>query len=225
MDGLMMHSATNRSIILNRLKRFAVRPDAPIESKIAKNRVHDLDALYSSFSQALTANGGTVIQVNKKDGALESLENIMKELDADTAVISEDSVLKTLGLKEHLNTRGINVLKGEKNPTAHKGTCFSADVGITGADYALADTGTIVIFHGKNNARLLSLAPPAHIAIVEKGKLLPDIDTLVAEIGPSRRDLPSAMTLITGPSLTADIALQAIYGVHGPKKLYVIFIE
>ncbi|MCD6570627.1 MAG: lactate utilization protein [Deltaproteobacteria bacterium] len=219
-----MDSASNREIILDSLKRFAIKPEGPVKSELVKTKIDDLDALYESFAQGVTAAGGTVHRVKDMKEALEALDTILKELEVSTVVISEDKMIKLVGIKDYLKGKDIKILAISKDPARHKKTCFSADAGITGADYALADTGTIMIYHGKDNARLISLAPPTHIAFVEADKLLPDIDTLIAEIKPSNKSMPSAMTLITGPSLTADIALQPTFGMHGPKNLYVIFI-
>ena len=157
--------------------------------------------------------------------ALRRLDDILKEADSRTAVLSEDDIIGSLNVEELLNGRDIDVLDRKGEHFQHRDASFSADAGITGADYALADTGTIVIFHNSSNNRLISLAPPTHVAIVDMKNLLPDIDTLVGVTMSDERGMPSAMSLITGPSMTADIALQATYGMHGPKNLQVILIE
>jgi len=219
-----MDSTRNREIILNRLKRFAIRPEKSVKSELVKTKKGDTDALYESFAQGVTAAGGSAFRVKDKDEALKTLDTILTEAKVSTAIVSEDNMIRSMKIKAYLKGKDIKILAPRKDRASHKKACFSADAGITGTDYALADTGTIVIRHGKDNARLPSLAPPVHIAFVEKSTLLPDIDTLVAEIKPSKTNMPSAMTLITGPSMTADIALQPTFGMHGPKNLYVIFI-
>ena len=102
----------------------------------------------------------------------------------------------------------------------------SADLGITGVDYAIAETGTCVIIPRAGVSRLVSLLPPVHIALVESGQVLPSLDELFT----LRRDdflngnLGSYMNLITGPSRSADIEYQLITGVHGPGEVHMVLI-
>jgi L-lactate dehydrogenase complex protein LldG len=99
--------------------------------------------------------------------------------------------------------------------------CAAADVGITSADYALADTGTLVMLSSPQEARMISLLPPAHIAIVPRARILTGLDELFA-ILPNPAQSTSSMVLITGPSRTADIEQILVRGVHGPGLLSVV---
>jgi L-lactate dehydrogenase complex protein LldG len=107
-------------------------------------------------------------------------------------------------------------------------TAALADLGLTGVDYALAETGTLVLSAGKGQARAISLLPPVHIAVLRPEQVIPGLTDLFPLL---RRDteaaggtLSSAVTFITGPSRTADIELTLVVGVHGPQQLHVIFI-
>jgi len=99
----------------------------------------------------------------------------------------------------------------------------AADVGITSADYALADTGTLVMLASPREARLISLLPPAHIALVPRERILTGLDELFTLL-PKPAEQTSSMVLITGPSRTADIEQILVRGVHGPGKLAVVVI-
>ena len=99
--------------------------------------------------------------------------------------------------------------------------CSTADVGITSADYALADTGTLVMLSSPEEARLISLLPPAHIAVVPRERILTGLDELFS-ILPDPAAKTSSMVLITGPSRTADIEQILVRGVHGPGQITVI---
>ena len=99
-------------------------------------------------------------------------------------------------------------------------------MGITGVDYAVAETGTCVLLPRKGLSRLVSLLPPAHVAVVEKGQVLPSLDELFTL---RRREflhenLGSYMNLITGPSRSADIEYQLITGVNGPGEVHMILV-
>ncbi len=101
--------------------------------------------------------------------------------------------------------------------------CASADCGITSADYALADTGSLVLFSSATEPRMVSLLPPCHIAIVPESVLLTSLEELfVREAMPAERS--SAMVIITGPSRSADIEMILVRGVHGPGEVHVIFV-
>jgi L-lactate dehydrogenase complex protein LldG len=102
--------------------------------------------------------------------------------------------------------------------------CAAADIGITSVDYALAATGSFVMLASPNEARLVSLLPPAHIAIFPRSLILANLDELLS-ILPRPADQTSSMVLITGPSRTADIEQILVRGVHGPGEIYAVIVE
>jgi L-lactate utilization protein LutC len=101
--------------------------------------------------------------------------------------------------------------------------CATADVGITSADYALADTGALILLSSPQEARMISLLPPAHIAIVPRARILTGLDELFSLL-PNPAESTSSMVLITGPSRTADIEQILVRGVHGPGVLSVVVV-
>lgn len=101
--------------------------------------------------------------------------------------------------------------------------CATADVGITAADYALADTGTLVMLSSPREARLISLLPPAHVAVVPRERILSGLDELFSLV-PNPAEISSSMVLITGPSRTADIEQILVRGVHGPGQIAVVIV-
>jgi len=102
--------------------------------------------------------------------------------------------------------------------------CATVDVGITSADYALADTGSLVLLTESAESRLLSLLPPCHIAVIGRSKIVPSLDDVFRT-----RALPgetsSAVTIVTGPSRTGDIEMRLVRGVHGPGEVHVVIID
>jgi L-lactate dehydrogenase complex protein LldG len=99
----------------------------------------------------------------------------------------------------------------------------AVEVGITSADYALADTGSLVFFSESGESRLLSLLPPCHIAVIESSKIVPSLDD-VFRLRPLPGADSSAIVVITGPSRTADIEMRLVRGVHGPGEIHVIVV-
>jgi L-lactate dehydrogenase complex protein LldG len=72
-------------------------------------------------------------------------------------------------------------------------------------------------------ARLVSLLPPAHIAVVPKDRILTGLDELFTRV-PLPADASSSLVLITGPSRTADIEQILVRGVHGPGLFSVVIV-
>lgn len=91
---------------------------------------------------------------------------------------------------------------------------WQADMGITLADFAIAETGSIVLSAGNNRARLASLTPPTHIVLVKE--IVATLEEAFARI------TDRTSVIITGTSRTADIEGVLVRGVHGPKELIVI---
>ena len=104
-----------------------------------------------------------------------------------------------------------------------RGLCSTAAIGITSADFCLADTGTLVMLASREEARLISLLPPAHIAVVSRDRLLSGLDELLSTI-PLPAEQTSSMVLITGPSRTADIEQILVRGVHGPGEIHAVIL-
>jgi L-lactate utilization protein LutC len=115
------------------------------------------------------------------------------------------------------------VQSGFTGAAALRDVCAVADLGISSADYALADTGTLVMLSSRAEARLISLLPPVHLAIVPRERLLSGLDELFTLL-PRPAEQTSSMVLITGPSRTADIEQILVRGVHGPGEIHVVIV-
>ena len=105
-----------------------------------------------------------------------------------------------------------------------------ADLGLTGVDLAIAETGTLVLVSGAGRPRSTSLLPPCHIAVFDRTVLVESLRQvgvlLEAWHGDGRPPAAgAAINFITGPSRTADIELTLTRGVHGPKEVHAIFVE
>ena len=107
---------------------------------------------------------------------------------------------------------------------ADRDALLGADVGLTEAQHAVAETGTLVLASDREDHRLVSLVPTAHVALLPASRILSTLDEALSAV---RRGVgvPTAVTFVTGPSRTADIELSLVVGVHGPRQLTVILIE
>jgi L-lactate dehydrogenase complex protein LldG len=98
-------------------------------------------------------------------------------------------------------------------------------VGLTGVNAALAATGSLVLLSGSGRSRAASLLPPVHIAVVAADQIVADLESWwVAQTAAGLDHIRqcSNVVIITGPSRTADIAMQLIMGMHGPRELHLI---
>lgn len=100
-------------------------------------------------------------------------------------------------------------------------------VGITGVDAALAATGSVVVMSGNGRWRAASLLPPVHVAVLTTAQIVPDLEswwTVQQSAGLKQTRQHSNIVIITGPSRTADIAMQLVMGMHGPRELHLILL-
>jgi L-lactate utilization protein LutC len=139
-------------------------------------------------------------------------------IEGKTAVASNAPYLQECGI-----TSLPGVRSGIRDVEELTQVCAAADIGITSADYALADTGTLVMLASPREARLVSLLPPVHIAVVPQDRILTGLDELFSVL-PRPADQTSSMVLITGPSRTADIEQILVRGVHGPGQICVVIV-
>ena len=185
------------------------------------------DNLVDEFSRQLTAVGGHVYVVSDAASAQRQLGAIVEELrrdgnDAATAVVTGHAILRDLELDALLSRLDVAAYT-----IPHASFLVqNADLGLTGAEYAVAASGTIAMAASSHHPRSASLLPPIHIAVIRQEQLLPDLAALAERI---RHDFPerpsSGFALITGPSRTADIEQTLSIGVHGPGKLYVMMLS
>lgn len=96
----------------------------------------------------------------------------------------------------------------------------AADLVISGADAAIAETGTIVLAARAEVPRAATLLPPLHIVLLDQACLVPTLADLIPIW--RRRGWPSGLLFTTGPSRTADIEQTLTIGVHGPGEVLVI---
>ena len=105
-----------------------------------------------------------------------------------------------------------------------------ADLGVTGADLAVAETGTLVLSAAAGRPRSTSLLPPCHVAVFDRTALVETLEQVGIALeawhdGPAPAARGAVINFITGPSRTADIELTLTRGVHGPKEVHAVFVD
>lgn len=117
---------------------------------------------------------------------------------------------------------GFGHFKGDTPPLAGGVTqqmAADAKFGISRMEWGLADTGTLVQDASEVDQRLVSTLPEIHIALLATARILPDMASLLPHIYPAQS---AYISMITGPSRTADIERVLTIGVHGPKRLIIV---
>ena len=98
------------------------------------------------------------------------------------------------------------------------------EVGMTGCDCLIAQTGSIVVSTRKAGGRVLSVWPPVHLVIARRDQLVPDLAVAMRLLRQRYDgDWPSLLSVTTGPSRTADIEKVPVLGAHGPKRIALYF--
>jgi L-lactate dehydrogenase complex protein LldG len=193
---------------LGRTATDSVPEPPPVYSRIPE---WDRGERVRRFTEALQALGG---RVHCARGAAAVRAIACDIAGQRAAVISGDLFLRECGIAGETFTSAAQV----------RAAAERAEVGITGAAYGLAETGSLVMLASDEESRLISLLPPVHVAVLRVSSLLANLDDLLARLSDPGA-LTSAMVLITGPSRTADIEQILVRGVHGPGEVHVILAD
>lgn len=178
------------------------------------------DNLADRFTAALSNVGGEVIRAESLAAAVERLGEQLEALNAQKVVVNAEAPLTGLELPDRWPQISWHIA-GQSGGDLRQ-FCAGADVGLSSADAALAETGTIVLTTGPGRSRLATLLPTVHIALVSTARLTTDIFTWTAG---REGGLPANVVLVSGPSKSADIGQTLAVGVHGPKRFMVILYE
>jgi len=126
-----------------------------------------------------------------------------------------------LELAEGLAGLGVDLLQNDL-----RGRASSAALGITGVNFGLAATGTLVLESTPEPIRLASTLPERHVALLDPRKIIDDLVAATPILRQFHQQMPqNFLAYITGPSRTADIERVLTIGVHGPKELYILLVE
>lgn len=192
----------------------------------------DLDLL-QQFEAELSALHGHVHLCDGPADALEQLGTLLEAAGASKVLAWQLNDLPLPGIDSLLAGMGISCVEpnvlGADDRAAQLDVLEEVPIGITGADVAIAETGSVLVASKQGRGRLASLLPPTHIAIVSAERIvqtMPDAFALLREqYGDRMFEDRSNMAIISGPSRTADIELSLTLGVHGPKEVHVIVVR
>jgi L-lactate dehydrogenase complex protein LldG len=193
---------------LKRKPGDAVAPRPPVVPPRIPGNLEEEIALFSSEVEKLSGSARKLTSA----GIADSLGELVRTENVKTAVIWPDPALAGWGLESKLRGLGVEVVPA----SAGKQALARCDLGVTGADFILPETGTVGLLSSSEKPRAVSLLPRVHLAVAAPSAFRADLHQVFAEA--KNRGY---LVFITGPSRTADIELTVTLGVHGPKTLVV----
>jgi L-lactate dehydrogenase complex protein LldG len=186
------------------------------------------EALVARFGHQLEALSGRMHRASSPADAARVVLEVVARNQAQQVLSWDEEWLGCPGLHAVLEHAGVRILRlnlpddgpGRKAQLAE---AEQAIVGISGAQAAIAETGTIVVASGTGRSRLVSLLPPVHVALVPGRRIYPTLPSFLAA-NPGVVLEASNVVLVTGPSRTADIEMTLTHGVHGPREVHAIVV-
>lgn len=98
-------------------------------------------------------------------------------------------------------------------------------IGLTRCEFLIARHGSILVSSNQLSGRKMNILPEIHLVLAYTSQLVPDIKQAIIQIRAKYTTLPSMISIISGPSRTADIEKTLVMGAHGPKELYLLLID
>ncbi len=217
-----------RDEILSKLKaaprkKAPPRPARPVLKEVSLSG-EDAIALFSKY---LTEETAVVHRVKDKKEALEKLAQIAKEENLKKVMATVDDFISSLDLPAWGKANSVQIMtpRDFSDRNAYRDAVFlEANAGITSADFAFAESGSIGILFNKDQARLVSLAPILHIAIIPVDRVVATYEQAMQKVFADKETRRGQFSFITGPSMTADIQATPFKGMHGPRKVIAILV-
>lgn len=156
----------------------------------------------------------------------EVITRIAKEKNVRLAVKSKVPFEDEMNLADVLAKFGIRLIDlGSGDEGSPADIVAKADMGISGADLAVAETGSIAIATRRDEDRLVTCLPPVHVAVVPSSVLVRDLDDALPFLERTLQDPePCVVSFVSGPSRTRDIEIRLVLGVHGPHELHAVML-
>jgi len=215
--------------------RTAPRPPQPAEAALAVRRqmAERWPEALQRFREEFERVGG-VFHRARTAAEVPAVVLAIARAKSAREIVAWDLASLGLGLEPALGAAGLSVHVarevGETARRGHRDEAARAELGVTGADFALAETGTLILLSGAGRPRSTSLLPATHVAVFDRSRLLESLEQVgimleALHADPARAMSGAMINFITGPSRTADIELTLTRGVHGPKEVHAVFVE
>ena len=211
-----MKESTSREKVLKNIRNALItKTDIPFpyidcDSSVYADRDESPEVI---FAEEFTKAAGQFIFCENMDELYANLKNLIKDKNWTNIFCKEEE------LNKELNKNNISVTSREED-------FLSIDAGITSCEFIVARLGSIIVSSKQIPGRRGVVYPPVHIVVSFMSQLVPDLKDAITGIKAKYKDsMPSLVTIITGPSRTADIEKTLVMGAHGPKELYCFLVD
>lgn len=176
--------------------------------------------LFPEFEMRAKTVSGEVFRVLTVAEAREALLRLVEATNVKKAVVVESPLQIAAGVTEALRSQGVEVYTEPEEIAAHADT---ADIGISGVEFGIAETGSVFQDGTAIATRLVTILPPLHVVFLSSANIVPGITEAFEII--ARSFDRGYIGFITGPSRTADIERVLTIGVHGPGRFAIIAVD
>jgi L-lactate dehydrogenase complex protein LldG len=186
------------------------RESAPIEDPPAR------------FIEELEAIGGHGKRVESLEEAREYVLSLARERGAELLIRWDVQELEELGADTPLEEAGVEVVVW-RDLDDFREVAARADIGLSTAEWAIADTASLVLTSGPGKGRTVTLLPPTYVAVVAAEKVLRTVPEAIEKYA-GGEGLPANVVFHTGPSRSGDIEMEIFVGMHGPGDVHVVLV-
>jgi len=194
------------------------------------------DDYLDKFEAEWNKVSGIACRVTSMNELESVLQKILVLAETQAIALTRNPILKELQIAERLAALNKfatswmgGVTEGTHSLSDFNKASFAAGAGITGVDFVLAESGTLVLSSATEGVQVASLAPPIHVALFRRHQIVGSLDEVLAKLpissSPDRPSANRSVVFITGTSRTADIEQILIKGVHGPREVHAILVE
>jgi L-lactate dehydrogenase complex protein LldG len=174
------------------------------------------------FLEELEALGGHGRRVECVEEARDYVLSLARKQGAKLLVRWDTEELQRLGVDGPLEEAGVEVVVW-RDLEDFREVAARADVGLSTAEWAVAETGSLVLTGGPGRGRTVTLLPPTYVAVVAAGKVLRTVPEAIEKYA-GDGEVPANVCFHTGPSRSGDIEMSLTIGVHGPGDMHVVLV-
>ena len=177
------------------------------------------------FIEELEALGGHGKRVESLEEAREYVLDLAREREAKLLLRWDVDDLEDLGVDAPLGETGVEVAVW-RDLADFREIAGKADIGLSTAEWAIAETGTLVLEGGPGKGRTVTLLPPTYVALMPVERILRTVPEAIEKYaGGEARGLPANVCFHTGPSRSGDIEMSLFVGMHGPGDVHVVLVD
>jgi L-lactate dehydrogenase complex protein LldG len=163
---------------------------------------------------------GVAVHRTRKADLVGAIVGVLREKRVRSAMVADDLGAERPGVVAALAEAGVELIGGATAREAEP-----AEAGVSRARFAVAETGSVAVIGDELQPRLATMIVPLHVVVVDEQRVVPSLDEAGAEIEAAMTSGTRYVSLVTGPSRTADVEKTLAVGVHGPREVCVVLVE